>query len=31
MKNILLNSYKYSYEKGQLSVTQKRGFYVLFP
>ena len=31
IKSILLNSYKYSYEKGHLSITQNVAFYVLFP
>ena len=31
IKSILLNSYKYSYEKGHLSITQKRGLLCLIP
>ena len=30
-KSILLNSYRYSYEKGHLSITQKRGLLCLIP
>ena len=31
IKNRLLNSYKYSFEDGQLSITQKRGLLCLTP
>ena len=31
IKNLLLNSYKYSFETGQLSITQKRGLLCLTP
>ena len=31
IKSILLNSYKYLYEKGHLSITQKRGLLCLIP
>ena len=31
IKSILLNSYKYSYETGHLSITQKRGLLCLIP
>ena len=31
IKNLLLNSYKFSFETGQLSITQKRGLLFLTP